>query len=146
MKPDSHEHNYDLAGQVIGCAMEVHRELGHGFCESVYHNALAFELTSKGFEVLSEHKIKVFYKNHIVGDFSADLFVNQSLIVELKAVSAVNEAHEVQLVNYLNATNQPEGLLINFGAASLQFKKKFKDYKPKQQSLVRHPNPNTDQA
>lgn len=145
-RPNANEKAYDLAGQIIGCAMEVHRELGHGFCESVYHKALIVELSSKGFEVSSEHIIKVFYKSNIVGEFSADLFVNNSVIVELKAASSIHKAHEVPLVNYLNATNQPEGVLINFGVASLQFKKKFKDYKPKQQSLVRHPNPNTDQA
>ncbi len=138
MEKDSPKQEYDLAGQVIGCAMEVHRELGCGFCESVYHKALKIELEAKGFVVLSEHKIKVFYKGHTVGDFSADLMVNNTLILELKSTRALDVTHEVQLVNYLTATNQPEGLLINFGANSLQFKKKFKNYKPKEPSLVRH--------
>ena len=138
MEQDTQKQTYDLAGLVIGCAMEVHRELGHGFCESVYHNALMVELSAKGFEVQSEHKIKVYYKGHSIGDFSADILVNNSLILELKATRALSDAHEVQLVNYLTATNQPEGLLINFGANSLQFKKKFKNYQPKQSPLVRH--------
>ena len=138
MEQNSQKQIYDLAGQVIGCAMEVHRELGHGFCESVYHKALMIELEAMDFEVQSEHKIKVFYKDHTVGDFSADLFVNNTLILELKATRALDDTHEVQLVNYLTATNQPEGILINFGANSLQFKKKFKNYKPKKSSLVRH--------
>jgi len=138
MEQDSQKQTYDLAGLVIGCAMEVHRELGHGFCESVYQNALMVELSAKGFEVQSEHKIKVYYKGHAVGDFSADILVNNSLILELKATRTLNDAHEVQLVNYLTATNQAEGLLINFGANSLQFKKKFKNYKPTKPALVRH--------
>jgi GxxExxY protein len=106
MEQDSQIQTYDLAGLVIGCAMEVHQELSHGFCESVYHNALMVELSAKGFEVQSEHKIKVYYKGHAVGDFSADILVNNSLTLELKATRALNDAHEVQLVNYLTATKQ----------------------------------------
>lgn len=120
---------YDLAGQVIGCAMEVHSELGHGLSESVYQKSLAIELAANGFDVISEKMIKVFYKGHDVGHFSADLLVNQSLIIELKAVQHILQEHEAQLVNYLSATNTEEGLLINFGASSLQFKKKYKSYK-----------------
>ena len=108
--------DYDLAGQVIGCAMEVHRELGHGFNEKVYKNSLAIELCKQGFEVEVEKKIKVYYKGDVVGDFSADIIVKKELILELKAVEN------------LKATNTTDGLIINFGAASLQFKKKFKDY------------------
>ena len=120
---------YDLAGLIIGCAMEVHRELGYGFAESVYKNALAIELQSQGFTITLEQPIKVYYKNHVVGSFFADTIVNDSIILELKAIRTLAAEHEVQLVNYLTATNTQEGLLINFGAKSLQFKKKFKDYK-----------------
>jgi GxxExxY protein len=123
--------DYDLAGQVIGCAMEVHRELGHGFNEKVYKNALAIELRKQGFDVEVEKKIKVDYKGCLVGDFAADIIVKEELILELKAVENLCPAHEAQLVNYLKATNTVNGLLINFGAASLQFKKKFKEYQPK---------------
>ena len=121
---------YDLAGEVIGCAMEVHSVLGHGLNESVYQKSLAIELATKGFEVIVEKKITVYYKGHDVGLFSADLFINQTLIVELKAVRNILPEHEAQLVNYLSVTKTEEGVLINFGAPSLQFKKKFKDYKP----------------
>jgi len=121
---------YDLPGQVIGLAMEVHRELGHGFNEIVYQNSLALELRNNGFNVEIEKKIKVYYKGHEVGDFATDIMVNEILILELKAVQNIIEAHETQLVNYLTATGTSEGLLINFGAPSLQFKKKFKDYQP----------------
>jgi GxxExxY protein len=120
---------YDLAGAVIGYAMEVHSELGHGLNESVYQKSLAIELSTNGFEVILEKKIKVFYKGHDVGHFSADLLINKSLIIELKAVQHILKEHEAQLVNYLTATNTEEGLLINFGAPSLQFKKKYKTYK-----------------
>ena len=130
MKDNTSTQKFDLAGQIIGCAMEVHRELGSGFCESVYQKSLAIELQNKGFIVKLEKKIKVYYKGHIVGNFSADLFVNDCIIVELKAIRTLSAEHEVQLVNYLTATNTDEGLLINFGSKSLEFKKKYKDYKP----------------
>lgn len=122
---------YDLAGRVIGCAMAVHRELGAGFCESVYHKALIHELNLKNISHETEKKIKVRYKKAIVGDFSADLFVENQLIVELKACQSISSAHEVQLVNYLTATGTDEGLLLNFGASSLEFKKKYRVYRSK---------------
>ncbi len=120
---------YDLAGEIIGYAMAVHNELGQGFNESVYRNALLVELNEHGYEVEVEKHIKVFYRDVVVGSFAADLYINQSLIIELKAVQALITVHEAQLVNYLTATKTKQGLLINFGAPSLQFKKKFKDYK-----------------
>ena len=120
---------YDLAGQVIGLAMKVHRALGPGFLESVYQKALLYELSKAGFKVESDRLIQVRYEGVIVGDFKADLFVNDELIVELKAVSGIIVEHEVQLVNYLTATGKEIGLLINFGGRSLEFKKKFRTQK-----------------
>jgi len=125
---------YDLAGKVIGCAMRVHQILGHGFCESVYQNALIQELRLSNIPAESEQKIRVLYKNIVVGDFLADLIVDQTLIIELKAVRTLSDAHEVQLVNYLTSTRIKEGVLLNFGASSLQFKKKYRDYQPKSSS------------
>jgi GxxExxY protein len=121
---------YDLAGKVIGCAMKVHSVLGPGFLESVYHNALLCELKSGGFSVASEKKLEVRYRDTVVGLFSADVLVEDQLIVENKAVRALAPEHEVQVVNYLNATGLNEGLLLNFGSRSLQFKKKFRTYRP----------------
>jgi GxxExxY protein len=118
--------DYDLAGQVIGLAMKVHSTLGPGFLESVYQNALAYELRKAGFEVETEVRLKVKYDNVIVGEFDADMLVNQSLLVENKAILSLAVAHEVQLVNYLTATGLAEGLLLNFGAQRLEFKKKFR--------------------
>jgi GxxExxY protein len=120
---------YDLAGQVIGLAMRVHSALGAGFLESVYKNALALELTRGGFAVEQEKPISVFYTDVAVGAFVADIVVNGVLIVEVKAISALAKAHEVQLVNYLTATRLDEGLLLNFGASRLEYKKKFRQRK-----------------
>jgi len=120
---------YDLAGKVIGLAMKVHRTLGPGFLESVYQKALIYELVKAGFNVESDKLIQVRYEGVVVGDFKADLIVNDELIVELKAVSSVVVEHEVQLVNYLAATGKDIGLLLNFGGRSLEFKKKFRNPK-----------------
>ena len=117
---------YDLAGKVIGLAMKVHSTLGAGFLESVYHKALAHELTKAGFRFESEKPLKVLYDGILVGEFVADLLVEDELIVELKAVQALATAHEIQTVNYLVATGKDIGLLINFGAERLEFKKKFR--------------------
>ncbi len=106
--------------------MKVHRALGPGFLESVYRNALAFELRRVGLDVELEKHVMVKYEHVIVGDFIADLIINEALICELKAAVALSKADEVQLVNYLTATNRDVGLLLNFGAASLQFKRKHR--------------------
>src|SRR5690349_6382672 len=113
---------YDLSGQIIGLAMKVHRGLGPGFLESVYQKALLYELTKAGLKVESDKPIQVRYEGVIVGDFKADLIVNDELIVELKAVSACAVEHEVQLVNYLTATGKEIGILLNFGGRSLEYK------------------------
>jgi GxxExxY protein len=117
---------YDLAGKVIGLAMKVHSTLGAGFLESVYHRALAHELMKAGIQFESEKPLNVVYDGILVGEFFADLLVETELIVELKAVQALATVHEVQTVNYLVATGIDVGLLINFGAERLEFKKKFR--------------------
>ena len=106
--------------------MKVHRQLGPGFLESVYRNALAFELRRAHLNVELDKHITVKYEHVIVGDFIADLVVNEALICELKAATALSKADEIQVVNYLTATNHDFGLLINFGATSLQFKRKHR--------------------
>ena len=126
---------YDLAGQAIGLAMKVHRTLGPGFLESVYQKALLYELVKAGFKVESDNPIQVRYEGIIVGDFKADLIVNDELIIELKAVSGIVVEHEVQLVNYLTATGKNVGLLLNFGGRSLEFRKKFRTAKVEDISL-----------
>jgi GxxExxY protein len=120
------DEDHAVTERVIGLAMKVHRTLGPGFLESVYLNALAYELRRAGLTVEIGQRISVRYENVIVGDFVADLVVNDSLICELKAAAALGKADEVQLVNYLVATNRDYGLLFNFGSAALQFKRKHR--------------------
>ena len=126
------EEAYDLCGKVIGLAMKVHSTVG---LESVYQNALIWELRKSGFKAETERPISVQCDGQIVGAFTADLLVNDSLIVELKASQSLAKAHEVQLVNYLVATGLEEGLLVNFGAERLEFKKKFRLPKKEQVSF-----------
>jgi GxxExxY protein len=126
---------YDLCGKVIGPAMKVQSALGPGFLESVYQNALIWELRKDGFKAEAERPISVQYDGQIVGAFMADVLVNDSLIVELKASQSLAKAHEVQLVNYLVATRIDEGLLLNFGTERLEFKKKFRLPKKEQTSF-----------
>jgi GxxExxY protein len=123
---------YDLAGKVIGFAMKIHSTLGSGFLESVYQSALTLELRRAGLKVEAEKPISVRYEGELVGAFVADLLVNNVLIVETKAIQLLAKIHEVQLVNYLVATGVDEGLLLNFGAERLEFKKKFR--RPKQET------------
>ena len=118
-----------LTEKIIGCAMQVHRVLGPGFLESIYEKALAHELSKIGLNVVCQHPIQVIYDGIVVGDFIADMLIEDRIIVENKAVSALMKAHEVQLVHYLTATGIEIGLLINFGAASLEFKRKHRTFR-----------------
>lgn len=122
----------DLTGKIIACAYAVHNSLGAGFLESVYQKALAIELAKQGLSGVMEKKVPVYYEGNLVGDFRADLVVEDRVIVETKAVNSLAAPHEVQLVNYLVATNTPIGLLINFGNQSVEIKRKYKDTKPTQ--------------
>jgi GxxExxY protein len=123
----------ELTRIIIGCAIRVHRALGPGFLESVYRNALAHELSKACLEVHCERRIQVRYDGALVGDFFADMLIQNSVLIENKAVQALNKAHEVQLVNYLVATQVETGLLLNFGAQRLQFKRKSRMYQPKEE-------------
>jgi len=125
-----------LIKSVVGLAMKVHRELGMGFLESIYANALAFELAESRIPFEREKRIPAYYRGHIMGDFIADLVIQNRLIVELKSVETLATAHSVQLVNYLSATRLDIGLLLNFGAKSLQFKTKTREYTPGPNSLI----------
>src|SRR6266403_489113 len=126
---------YDLCGQIIGLAMKVHSTLGLGFLESVYQNALIWELRKARLNGEAERPISVRYDGQVVGAFTADLLVNNCVIIELKASQSLAKAYEVQLVNYLTATGFDEGLLLNFGAERLEFKKKFRLPRPETVSL-----------
>lgn len=122
----------ELTHRIIGMAMEIHRSMGCGYLESVYHNSMIVKLAAAGIPFESKKKLDVFYKGVLVGQFEADLviIVNKMIIIELKAIERLLKAHETQLVNYLAATGVEDGLLINFGGNSLEFKRKFKTYRP----------------
>ena len=107
-------HN-ELTDKIIKCFYNVYNELGFGFLENVYQNALYFELLNNQLKVEAQKAIKVYYQNQIVGNYKADLIVNETIILELKAVEYLLEEHELQLINYLKATDAEIGLLLNFG-------------------------------
>ncbi len=119
----------ELTGSILKLFYEVYNELGHGFLEKVYQNALYTELKINGFDVESQKQIKVYYKNVEVGEYYADLIVNDKLILELKATEAITEAHEFQLLNYLKSTNIEVGLLLNFGKKPEFCRKVFQNYR-----------------
>ena len=105
----------ELTEKIIGCAFKVYNQLGAGFLEKIYENALAIELKDAGLSAQQQYPIKVYYNEIVIGDYIADIVVEDRVIIELKAVNSLAKAHEVQLVNYLKATKIEVGLLINFG-------------------------------
>ena len=116
-----------LTEKVIGCAIKIHRVLGPGFLENIYHQALTHELNKAGISYISEARMKVMYDGIILGDYVADFLVDKRVVVELKAVEVLLKAHEIQLVNYLSAIKFDLGLLINFGGQKVQVKRKFRE-------------------
>ena len=105
----------EVTEKIIKCFYKVYNELGFGFLEKVYQNALYFELKKSGFFCETQKQIKVYYQETEVGIYYADIIVNNSVILELKAAEAIIEEHEFQLINYLKATEIEIGLLLNFG-------------------------------
>lgn len=114
----------EITSEIISAAYYVHNYLGFGFLESVYEKSMAIKLRKMGFEVNCQVPIKVYFEGELVGDFRADLVVNDTIIIELKAVGMLHSKHEVQLVNYLKATEIEVGLVMNFGE-DLKFKRKI---------------------
>jgi GxxExxY protein len=114
----------ELTKSIIGIYYDVYNELGYGFLEKVYHRAMIIELNKNGYEVEHEKKIEVFYKNEVVGIYIPDLIINKAVILELKCVEYLIEAHENQLINYLKATDCEVGLVLNFGKDP-QFRRKI---------------------
>ena len=104
----------ELSESILKVFYDVYNELGYGFLEKVYQNAMYLELKSQGFKVEPQKQIKVYYKNEPVGGFFADLLINDLIILELKACDSLVKAHYVQTLNYLKATNIEIGLLLNF--------------------------------
>ena len=121
------EHN-DVTHKIIGCAYRVFNQLGFGFLESVYRKAMVIELGKAGLKVEEEKPITVYYDEYVVGKFSADLYVEDIVVVELKSVQNMVTDHEVQLVNYLKGIKKDIGLLINFGPSGVDVKRKYKEF------------------
>ncbi len=124
----------DLTQSIIGCAFEVINELGSGFLESVYENAMVLALSEAGLPVQSQVPIPVTFRGQRVGDFYADLLVDGKVIVELKAARAIVPEHQAQIINYLNATGIEVGLLINFGNPKLELKRFTRSCRPNKPS------------
>jgi GxxExxY protein len=113
----------DLTYQINGAVFEVNKELGSGFLEKVYENALLTELQARGLKAESQRSIKVIYKGKEVGDYYADIIVEDRIILELKTVESIEKIHEAQLLHYLKATGFKIGLLINFKHPKAQIKR-----------------------
>lgn len=127
---------------IIGCAMKVHSTLGNGFQEVIYQRALAIEMGKKGLQFQREMEMKIFYDGIDIGTRRVDFFVEDNIMVELKALIKIEDVHLAQAMNYCQAYNLPIGLLINFGAKSLEFKRVYnlthaenKDYASKNPSI-----------
>ncbi len=113
----------EISEKIIGCAFRVSNTLGCGFLEKVYENALVYELKKTGFSVEQQVAMEVFYDGQLVGIYYADIIVNSQIIVEVKALRAIDDSHKSQTLNYLKATGKRLGLLINFGASRVEVKR-----------------------
>ena len=119
---DNHELN-ELPGRVIGCAFTVLNTLGAGFLEKIYENALAYEVRAAGLSAVQQYAARVHYKDILVGEYFADLAVNDVLLVELKTVNGLDDARRMQCTNYVKATGLQLCLLFNFGKSRLEIKR-----------------------
>lgn len=117
--------------QIIACAMEVHKILGNGFQEVIYQRALSIEMQLRGIVHKREKEMDIYYKGEKIGTRRADFLVDDKISVELKAVIKLEDVHLAQAINYLEAYNLEVGLLINFGAKSLEFKRVMNQKMPK---------------
>ena len=113
----------DLTKTIIGCAMRVHAELKSGFQEKIYQTALEIELRFNNISFVAEREMDIFYRNQVIGKRRVDFLIENKIVVEIKAVSKLEDIHLAQALNYLECMNLSVGLLINFGAQSLEFKR-----------------------
>ncbi|MEI6576342.1 MAG: GxxExxY protein [Bacteroidota bacterium] len=113
----------EITELILKSAFEVAKELGAGFLESVYEKAMIIALKQNGLSVKDQHSISVYFRNENVGNFYADLLVNDLVLIELKAVKALVPEHQAQVINYLKATGIEVGLLINFGNSKLEYRR-----------------------
>jgi GxxExxY protein len=119
----------DLTGKALEACFEVAKELGAGFLESVYEKALVVALRQKGLSAKEQVPLAVKFRGHVVGEFFADILLEDKVIIELKAARALTTEHQAQIINYLNATGIEVGLLVNFGNPRLEYKRlhRYKD-------------------
>jgi GxxExxY protein len=115
----------DITHKIIGCAMQVHNTLGNGFQEVIYQRALAIEMNLANLEFKREMEMPIFYRNEQIGTRRVDFFVENCVMVELKAIEKIVDVNKAQAINYLEAYNIADGLLINFGGLSLDFKRLY---------------------
>ena len=115
----------DITHKIIGCAMQVHRTLGNGFQEVIYQRALKIEMTLSGLSFEREVEMPIFYREEQIGSRRVDFFVENCIMLELKAMEKIEEVHKAQAINYLEVYNIADGLLINFGGTSLDFKRLY---------------------
>ena len=115
----------DITHKIIGCAMQVHKTLGNGFQEVIYQRALAIEMSLAELSFQREMEMPIFYRDEQIGTRRVDFFVEDCVMVELKAMEKIEDVHKAQGINYLEAYNIADGLLINFGGLSLEFKRLY---------------------
>jgi GxxExxY protein len=118
----------ELTSKIIGCCMEVHRVLGNGFQEVIYQRALAIEMNRQGLAFSREHEMNIYYKDELIGNRRVDFLVESKVMLELKALIHLEDVHLAQAINYLEAYGLTIGLLVNFGAKSLEFKRVMKKF------------------
>tara|TARA_R110002050_G_scaffold273181_1_gene417232 strand:- start:1044 stop:1460 length:417 start_codon:yes stop_codon:yes gene_type:complete len=114
-----------LTHKIIGCAMQVHSALGNGFQEVIYQRALAIELSYQGLNFAREMEMDLFYRNQPIGTRRVDFFVEEKVMVEIKAIEKLEDVHKAQAINYCEAYHIVDGLLVNFGSKSLDFKRVY---------------------
>ncbi|MFO0477889.1 MAG: GxxExxY protein [Bacteroidota bacterium] len=135
----------ELTHKIIGCAMKVHSTLGNGFQEVIYQRALAIEFQKQGIAYQREMEMTIYYEGEDIGTRRVDFFAEQNIMVELKAIIKLEEVHLAQAMNYCQAYNLPIGLLINFGAKSLEFKRVYNVNHPENKDYIKN-NPKINQS
>ena len=135
----------DLTHKIIGCAMKVHSTLGNGFQEVIYQRALAIEFEKQGLAYQREMGMSIYYEGVNIGTRRVDFFVEDNIMVELKALTELEDVHLAQAMNYCQAYNLPIGLLINFGSKSLQFKRVYNVNHPENKNYIKN-NPKINQS
>ncbi|RLD59984.1 MAG: GxxExxY protein [Bacteroidetes bacterium] len=135
----------DLTHKIIGCAMKVHSALGNGFQEVIYQRALVIEFEKQGLSYQREMEMSIFYEGIDIGTRRVDFFVEDNIMVEIKALIQLEDVHLAQAMNYCQAYNLPIGLLINFGSKSLQFKRVYNVNHPENKEYIKN-NPKINQS